>query len=714
MEAIQVELERIVNSKLFVASPRLVRFLRYCVEQTCDGRSESLKESLIGVHVFDRLPSYDPKVDPIVRVHARRLREKLAVFYDSEGWSDLIIRLPKGGYVARFEETAPQPTANLSPQAEPVVEESNWSAPRRGGRRKSIALALCAAGLAAFAWFTTRRDLAPLLAQTKVQPLVSLPGSANDPSWAPDGRTIAFTWDGRGAQTSKVYILKNGETVPAELTNGTQAEYHPAWSPDGKSIGLLRETEAHRFTIVVVHTATKVERVVRTISQLSPAGIPPALDWSTNGEWLVSSEQPMEGPQPVHLLLVSPKDGRSWVITDPPNGSTGDLEARFSPDSKRILFRRGGHGELFTLSLNGTAAAPPTQITFQNAGVRGLSWSRDGKAMYFGSQRERGQFGIWRLREGEATPAMITPENVAAVAPAIDPRGKSLVFAQPAVDVNLWRYELRHPFDPYLLVPSTHAEYSPEFSPDGQQLAFISDRSGVAEIWISGLQGGQPRKVTSLRAGDLPMSPSWSPDGTKIAYFCRRNGLNFAYQTDVNTGATVPLRSGEDYALFPQYSADGKSFYYVSNSGHRFRIWSEPLSHGGSAEPVVGEEVRFFRISKDREYLYFIGFHNPGELIQVKLSSKEQKVLWTFPDSLATFDSWDVAGGRLFYVNSEPASVSHLAVVDLNTGYRRVLGTVRRLSREWQTSIAASPDGQSAIVTQVDSDRTALMFMRLD
>jgi Tol biopolymer transport system component len=709
-DAIQAELERILTSDEFSSSPRLVRFLRYCVEQSRAGQLDRLKESVIGVSVFDRAPGYDPKIDPIVRVHARRLREKLESFYNSGHGAEIVIQVPKGGYVAYFREAAPRDPV-IQPFEASDVHVIAGTEPQRPRMTASVTVALCALVLIALGWIASRREFAP----SRVQPLVNLPGSANDPAWAPDGKTIAFTWDGDRSQTPQVYILKKDESVPDRLTAAAQPEFRPVWSPDGRNVALLREIQAHQFAIVVVNAANRAERVVRTILLLSPASIPPALDWSSDGEWLVSSEQPSEGAEPVHLVLISPRDGKSWVITDPPNGSTGDLEARFSPDSKRILFRRGGHGDLFTLSLNGTTAPPPTQVTFQNAGVRGLTWSHDGKTIYFGSQRARGQFGIWRMREGDAVPAMITPDGAVAVSPAIDPLGRSLAFAQPAVDVNLWMYNVRRPVEPRLLVPSTQAEYSPAFSPDGKTLAFISDRSGTAQIWISALNGGQPRKVTSLQDGDLPMSPAWSPDGTKIAYFCRRNGLNYAYQTDVATGDTRTLRSGEEYALFPQYSKDGTALYYVSNAGNRFRIWRESLNQSGSAEPAAAEEVRFFRLSKDRQFLYFIRFQNPQQLVQLNLSSKEEQILWTFPDPLGSYDTWDVAGNRLFYVSSNqvPAS-SRLMVVDLSTGERRVLGGVRRLSGEWQTGIAASPDGEFAIAAQVDSDRTRLMVMRID
>ena len=708
-DPIQSELERIVNSKEFSSSPRLIRFLRYCVEQTHAGQLDSLKESVIGVSVFDRLPSYDPKADPIVRVHARRLREKLKDFYDSEGCHDIVIQMPKGGYVARFEE-APARAKTSQPSSAAIVTRVFIDAPPKSTLSNArstawIVASLCA--LVTLAWLATRPNLLP----PKVQPLVSLPGSVNDPAWAPDGKAIAFTWDGGASRASQVYLLKNGESVPTRLTDAAQPESRPVWSPDGKSIALLRENRDRHFAIVLVNKVTRAERIVRTVLQFSPMLIPPALDWSPDGKWLVSSEQPNEGPDPVHLLLISPQDGRSWVITDPPNGSTGDLEARFSPDSKRILFRRGGQGDLYMLSLNGTTATPPVQLTFDNAGVRGLSVSRDGNTIYFGSQRGHGQYGIWSLRKGEA-PTLITPQGMAAVAPAIDPADHSLAFAQPVVDVNLWLYDVRRNSDPRLLVPSTAAEYSPEFSPDGRQVAFISDRSGAAQIWISGLNGGQPRKLTSLREGDLPMAPSWSPDGTKIALFCRSSGLNYAYETDVATGVTRPLRGGEDYALFPQYSADAKSIFFVSNSGHRFRIWREPLAGAGSAAPAVVDEVRFFRISKDRRYLYFLRSDHPQRLVQMNLATKDEKTLWTFADSLTAFDAWDVSSNRLFYVGVDPSSsLAQLEVVDLNTGGRQVLGPLRRLSHEWQTAVAASPDGNSAIVTQVDSDDTRLMLL---
>jgi TolB-like protein len=99
-KAVRTQLEKILVSPGFIRSKRLGLFLRFTVEQYLEGRQNSLKEYLVGVEVFKKLESFDPRVDSIVRVEARRLRSKLERYYESEGRNDAtIIRFRKGSYV---------------------------------------------------------------------------------------------------------------------------------------------------------------------------------------------------------------------------------------------------------------------------------------------------------------------------------------------------------------------------------------------------------------------------------------------------------------------------------------------------------------------------------------------------------------------------------------------------------------------------------------
>jgi tetratricopeptide (TPR) repeat protein len=97
------QLERICGSPQFRAAGRLRDFLIFVVEQTLAGNKQQLKEYSIATDVYARLPSFDPKLDSIVRVEAIKLRARLGEYYGGNGSSDEIrICIPKGGYVPEF------------------------------------------------------------------------------------------------------------------------------------------------------------------------------------------------------------------------------------------------------------------------------------------------------------------------------------------------------------------------------------------------------------------------------------------------------------------------------------------------------------------------------------------------------------------------------------------------------------------------------------
>ena len=104
-QAIRQELSRILSSTLFARSERLCRFLTFSVEKALQGESDRVKEYVVGVEAFGRGPSFDPRIDPVVRVEARRLRQRLKAWYDGEGRDAAVrIELPRGGYAAVFAD----------------------------------------------------------------------------------------------------------------------------------------------------------------------------------------------------------------------------------------------------------------------------------------------------------------------------------------------------------------------------------------------------------------------------------------------------------------------------------------------------------------------------------------------------------------------------------------------------------------------------------
>jgi len=102
-EAIRVQLERILQGSEFRASDKQRKFLSFVVEETLEGRSSQLKGYTIAVAVYGRTQSFDPQVDPIVRVEAGRLRRAMEHYYLTAGKNDPVrIKITKGGYVPAF------------------------------------------------------------------------------------------------------------------------------------------------------------------------------------------------------------------------------------------------------------------------------------------------------------------------------------------------------------------------------------------------------------------------------------------------------------------------------------------------------------------------------------------------------------------------------------------------------------------------------------
>lgn len=106
-DAVREQLERVLSSELFRSAGRHSRLLRYLVERTLAGEGDQLKEYVLGTEVFDRSDSYDPRIDSIVRVEARRLRSRLEDYYRGPGAGDpIVIAVPRGSYVPTFAAAA--------------------------------------------------------------------------------------------------------------------------------------------------------------------------------------------------------------------------------------------------------------------------------------------------------------------------------------------------------------------------------------------------------------------------------------------------------------------------------------------------------------------------------------------------------------------------------------------------------------------------------
>ncbi len=141
--AIQALLERLLASPGFASSPRRSQLLRYLLEQTLRGGAESLSEYAVGIDVFGRPESFDPRIDSIVRTEISRLRRALRDYFAGHGRGEpLTMEIPQRSYAIAFVARAAEPAA-IPPQA---PEPSRWG--RLSASSTAIALVVLIGGIA--------------------------------------------------------------------------------------------------------------------------------------------------------------------------------------------------------------------------------------------------------------------------------------------------------------------------------------------------------------------------------------------------------------------------------------------------------------------------------------------------------------------------------------------------------------------------------------
>ena len=393
----RAQLDRILASPIFSRSQHLRRFLSFIVEETLAGQGHTLKESVLAHELYGKGTDFDGGTDPVVRVDARRLRDKLREYY--EGRSDpIVISLPKGSYVPVFEANAASPTDTAPvPPRRPVTNRSR-------ARMPCGALALVAVVVAAvLSWRALRR---PADAPALLLPLASYPGVEGPPALSPNGDLVAFAWsaDADIGQTD-IYVKAIGSEALRRLTETAAWETNPAWSPDGESIAFVRDGQG-------VFTMSQLGGGER---QVSPSGTHVA--WGGDSKSVLIRDRERDtGPFGIYQVFLETLDRRQ--LTQAPLG-VGDWKFEVSPDGQTLAFiryDRAGIADLYVVPMRG---GEPRRLSNWNASLHGLSWTPDGREIVY-SVEEPTASRLWRIdasgtRRGRGSPLAVIPAAAASV-----------------------------------------------------------------------------------------------------------------------------------------------------------------------------------------------------------------------------------------------------------------------------------------------------------
>lgn len=176
-----IELQKILASRTFQLAHSQRQFLRFTVEETMAGRGDLLKEYRIGTAALGRDESFDPRLDPIVRTQARKLRARLAKYYETEGHgAEIVIEFPKGSYTPEFRESSMEPPDRAAPTQ--VLNEAPAAPPQQRSRIGAFSFAIVVL-LAVAIYFWHESQTKPALAGSAslaVMPFINVGGDEDE------------------------------------------------------------------------------------------------------------------------------------------------------------------------------------------------------------------------------------------------------------------------------------------------------------------------------------------------------------------------------------------------------------------------------------------------------------------------------------------------------------------------------------------------------
>jgi Tol biopolymer transport system component len=594
------------------------------------------------------------------------------------------------------------------PNAAPAVPATHRQRPKRLAWTALLSIPLLGAALL---WFN---GFEPAKTQTWA---TALTGNGNElePSLSRDGMHVAFVWDGGTEKNYDVYVRDLGGREAIRLTDDAAPEYSPAWSPDGRSIAFLRQTEVSKSRLLVIDLLSRSQR---TLAELETTKWPdwsrpgPHLAWSNDGKWLVAVGR--LPPERIDRLLRMPAEGgQPQPITSPPPSSQGDYTPALSANGNFLAFSRRLSWSnsvlcLMPVSRDLEVVGAPTQIESDAAWNVSPAWIPDRQEIVFSSGR---MDATYLARVHVSKPSHVTRLSAAGAygwQPSLA-RGRSgridMVYTEHFESVNIWRQRLAGGGQSIPLITSPHWSYEPDYSPDGRRIAFISDRSGFAEIWVADADGRNTQQWTFLKQPSLG-SPKWSPEATRIAFSVP--GADGSSIVTVGAAGSRPeLVPGSHKCGYFTWSHDGRTIYFTSNRSGSTQIWKIGLK-GGDAVQVTDTGGRIPAVSPDGNTLYYLRIASDGvnRLFRRGLDPSHETEVLSF------VDAYSPTKDGIAFKYYRPGTVDQGPFLAFFEFARHSWIPLLNSPQPLRYGIASSPDGVYVLYSQADHSVSEIKVLR--
>lgn len=571
------------------------------------------------------------------------------------------------------------------------------TAPRKAGWRGLAAplaavVGLLAAGLAVVTGLGLVAR-APVEPQPGLpRPLTTMPGFEVHPSLSPPGGQVAFAWRGEADDNWDIYVQAVGSDGRLRITRDPARDLLPVFSPDGSRIVFVRQGEDGCSLLA----APAVGGPETRLGACGDGGVLD-LDFEPDGQALVyTTAAHPDGPGRVFRLDLG--TGEAGLFIAPEAVSVSDENIKVAANGRVALTRSPALGveDAWVLERDGLV-----RVSDDGLKIHGLAWWPDGESLVVASNRG-GDFALWRMFL-DGRPPLALPGTAGADNPASSPAGR-IVYEAWDTEAEIRRLDLASG-ETRSILPSTRFQWDGRPSPDGGSMAFVSDRSGAAEVWVVPMAGGVPRQLTAF-GGPYTHTPRWSPDGRRIALAAPVDGNFDIYLVDAAGGAPMRLTDDPRQDFAPAWSPDGRWLYFGSDRTGAWEIWR--MEPGGVPQQVTRAGGRAAQPVGDT--LYYVKADRPG-LWRMPAGGGEESVAIA---DLAPVDwnNWQAGTDGIYYIHRPEPSRPELVFQPHDGRPGVVLAALPRLL--YKSGLWVAPDGAWALITEVEASEADLMLIDLD
>jgi Tol biopolymer transport system component/imidazolonepropionase-like amidohydrolase len=483
----------------------------------------------------------------------------------------------------------------------------------RAARLSLAIVAVCHVGFASLVGQDRQADEPRAAEGFTLKTAETIEFSTDEVTWmqvdvSPDGRTIVFDLLG------DLYTLPISGGEATRIMSGFSFESQPTWSPDGKSIAFLTDRTGVENLWVANADGSNPRAVSKDTKTNDRPQIMVSPAWTPDGQFIVVSKSRPPEPGTFGLFMYH-RDGGTGVRVGPapppqpspdappgppPPPPTNKMGAVVSPDGRFIYYTQrtgtftyNARFPLWQVYRHDRETGDVTQVTNAQGSAIRPAISPDGKWMVFGT-RHKAATGL-RVRSLEtgaerwlAYPVTRDDQESRASRDTLPryafmPDGKSLVvpiggklrridFETGAATPIPFTAKVQAEIAPRVYTPVRVDDGPmvrarlirwPTLSPDGKQLVF----SAMNRLYIMDLASGTPRLLTRTSGtSEGEFMPTWSPDGRSIVYTTWTTTGGQIKRVPADGGRTETLTRNEGYYLDPMYTPDGTRVVFLSGA----------------------------------------------------------------------------------------------------------------------------------------------------